>query len=155
MPVTRVPTRTCWVFMASAVKATQPSSWDPLGSDMIGKKWSNVQAVSKLRPSATCQMSTSSPQLTCCGPVWIPNRMALVMGLPSTAGLTFSIDVVEEHVVAEPIGAGEEGAAAVHARHLLDEGHQVVVVVEHGGVDDDVLPGAGLHLEQRLVERLG
>src|ERR1700730_16053221 len=154
MPVTSVPTRTCLVSWASAVMVIHPSSWEPFGSDMIGKKWSNVQAVSNRSPSATCQMLRSSGQVTCCGPVWTPNRMARVISPPcSAARLPFAVDVVEQDIVAQPVGAGEERAAAVHARHLLDERNQVVVIVEHEGVDHDVLAGAALHLQQSLLER--
>src|SRR2546421_9327698 len=57
----------------------------------------------------------------------------------SATGLAFAVDVVEQDVVAEAVRAGKKGATAVHPGHLLDERDQVIVVVEHEGVDHDLL----------------
>src|SRR5438105_12199890 len=140
--------------MASAVSAIQPSNCGPVGSDMIGKKWSKVQAVSNPTASAVCQTSTSSCQVTCWGPVWIPNRIFRSIARPRTSSgrLPLAVDVVEQDVVTQAVGAGKECPAAVHPRHLFDERHQVVVVVQHEGIDHDVLAGAALHLEQGLLK---
>src|SRR5260370_13846643 len=72
----------------------------------------------------------------------------------SATGSALPVDVVEQHVITQPVGAGKESTAAVHPGHLLDERHQVVVVVEHEGVDHDVLAGTALHLEQGLLQGL-
>src|ERR1700730_12916746 len=71
----------------------------------------------------------------------------------SATGFALAVDVVEQHVIAQTVGAREEGPAAVHAGHLLDEGHQVIVVVEHERIYHDALTRAALHLEQRLMKR--
>ena len=51
------------------------------------------------------------------------------------------MDVVHQHVFSQVVGAGEEGAAPVDARHAVYEVHQLVGVLEHEGVDQDVPPG--------------
>ena len=55
--------------------------------------------------------------------------------------LLFLREVVDEQVLAEPVGAGVERAALVDARHALDERAQARAVVEHEGVDRDARAG--------------
>ena len=64
------------------------------------------------------------------------------------------LDEVDEHVVAEGLGRGEERPAPVHLGELLDERPQVAGGVEHERVDADALAGAARHLAQRRVDRL-
>src|SRR5713101_3683502 len=61
-------------------------------------------------------------------------------------------DVVDEDVLAEAVGRGEEGAAMVDARHLLHEGHQGAALLQHEGVDGDALARAALRFLERLLE---
>src|SRR3990172_1911509 len=62
-------------------------------------------------------------------------------------------DVIHEHVLAEALRRGEEGAAAVDLRHLLDERRQHRAPLEHEGVDGDALARAALDFLERLLER--
>src|SRR5215470_7113213 len=82
--------------------------------------------------------STSTPR---CG-------RAVVRRAPSaraTRGAAM-VEEVDQHVVAQRVGVGEEGAPAVDARHALDEVAQVVALVEHEGVDADAVARAPHHL---------
>ena len=54
--------------------------------------------------------------------------------------------VVDEYVLAQALRRRIEDAPLVEPRHLAHKLLQVVVVVEHEGVDDDALVGAALHL---------
>src|SRR5215510_11208063 len=63
------------------------------------------------------------------------------------------IEEVDEHVVAQRVGVGEERAPTVDTRHALDEVAQVVALVEHEGVDADAVARAPHHLLQRLLDR--
>src|SRR5258708_5175615 len=65
--------------------------------------------------------------------------------------LSFVADVVDEEVLAQAIGTGVERAAAIDARHLLDERPQARAVVEHERVDRDPHARDPLHLLQRLL----
>src|SRR5690606_1238372 len=60
-------------------------------------------------------------------------------------------EVVDEQVLAEPVGARVEGAAAVDAGHALDERAEARAVVEHEGVDGDAEARDPFHLLQRLL----
>ena len=60
--------------------------------------------------------------------------------------------VVHQDVLAEALGGGVEDAAFVHFGDLVDELFEVVVAVEHEGVDDDVFLGAAAHFFQRLAD---
>src|SRR5262245_33799997 len=60
-------------------------------------------------------------------------------------------DVVDEEVLAEPVGPGIEGPPLVDARHALDERPEARAVVEHEGVDDDPPAGDALDLFQGLL----
>src|SRR5207249_10429364 len=61
-------------------------------------------------------------------------------------------DVVHQDVLAETLRRSVEDAALVHARDLVHELLQVVVAVQHEGVDDDVLLCAAPDLSQRLTD---
>src|SRR3989304_601492 len=60
--------------------------------------------------------------------------------------------VVHEYVLAQLVGGGVEDAPLVDPRHLVDELLQVVVAVQHEGVDRDPLLSAPLHFLQRLAD---
>src|SRR5437660_5077172 len=62
-------------------------------------------------------------------------------------------DVVDQDVLAQAIGAGEERAALVDAGQLLDELRQHPALLEHERVDRDPLARAALDFLQRLLER--
>src|SRR3990172_6651505 len=64
-------------------------------------------------------------------------------------------DVVHEDVLAQLIRRGVEDATLVDLRHLVDELLQVVVAVQHEGVDGDALLCAPLHFLQGLADRDG
>ena len=49
--------------------------------------------------------------------------------------------IVDEHVLAEAVGAAVEGAAFVDAGEVVDEAAQHRAVVEHEGVDGDAFAG--------------
>src|SRR5438094_6271932 len=61
-------------------------------------------------------------------------------------------DVIDQNVLAKAVGGGVEGTALVDLGELVHELFQVVVAVQHEGVDDDALLRAALHLAQRLAE---
>src|SRR5437588_69212 len=65
------------------------------------------------------------------------------------------LDEVDQHVVAQRLGGGEEGPAPVELGQPLDEGLQIAGGVEHEGVDADPLPGAAGHLGEGRLHRLG
>src|SRR5689334_11750810 len=62
-------------------------------------------------------------------------------------------EVIDQHVLAEMVGAGVERATAVDLRHLFDECAQARRVVEHEGVDDDAFAGDALDFLERLLRR--
>src|SRR5438445_1296020 len=62
-------------------------------------------------------------------------------------------DVVDQDVLAQAIGAGEERAALVDAGQLLDELRQHAALLEHERIDGDPLARAALDFLQRLLER--
>src|SRR3990172_4722776 len=73
-------------------------------------------------------------------------------GVRLRGGAPLVADVVHEHVLAEALRRGEEGAAAVDLRHLLDEGRQHRAPLEHEGVDGDALARAALDLSEGFLQ---
>src|SRR2546422_11493446 len=73
------------------------------------------------------------------------------MALGDVAALV--ADVVDQDVLAEAVGAGEERAALVDAGQLLDELREHPALLEHERVDGDALARAALDFLQRLLER--
>src|SRR5579864_738915 len=73
---------------------------------------------------------------------------------PGSGGPSLRRDVIDQHVIAQPVGTDEERPAAVQPCHLVHELHQVMVRLEHERVDHDVLARAAADFEQSLVERL-
>src|SRR5262245_25905707 len=69
------------------------------------------------------------------------------------AAFALVVEEVDEHVVAEAVGVGEERAPTVDPHHLLDERAEVVTLVEHEGVDADAVARAPHHFLQRLLDR--
>ena len=68
--------------------------------------------------------------------------------------MTFAVEEVDEHVLTERVGRGEEGAAAVEPGHLLDEVAQCGRRIEHERVDTDAVAGAPCHLAHRCFNGL-
>src|SRR5712692_6134153 len=62
------------------------------------------------------------------------------------------VQVVNENVVAQTFGIGEEGATAVDSRDVVDEAHQAVAPFEHERVDAQAFARTAAHFEQRLLE---
>src|SRR5438093_12850438 len=67
-------------------------------------------------------------------------------------GTATRADVVDDDVLAELVGGGEERAAAVDPGHLLDERGKPRGPLEHERVDDDALARAVLDLLQRFFD---
>ena len=65
----------------------------------------------------------------------------------------FLIEIVDEDVVAQPFGIGEEGAAAVDSGDVVDEAHQAVAPFEHERVDAQAFAGAAAYFQERLLQR--
>src|SRR5262249_13357672 len=53
--------------------------------------------------------------------------------------LRLACQIIDENIFAQALWGGEEGAALVELRHLIDELHQAAPSLQHEGVDDDVL----------------
>ena len=68
-------------------------------------------------------------------------------------GVAAVVEEVDQHVVTEGVGVGEEGATTVDVHHALDERPQVVGLVEHERVDADAVARAAHDLLQRLLDR--
>src|SRR5438445_12916758 len=75
---------------------------------------------------------------------------------PPAAGppALLAADVVDQDVLAQPVGRDEERPSFVDARHLVDELCQVWTALEHEGVDNDAVAGAAPNFAQRLLDRL-
>src|SRR4030095_225603 len=81
-------------------------------------------------------------------------RSALTGGSTALRDVTALVtDVVDESVLAEAVGTGEERAALVDAGQLLDELREHPALLEHERVDGDALARAALDFLQRLLER--
>src|SRR5207247_10671745 len=61
--------------VARAARAVEPARQGPVGSEKMGRKWSNTQAVSKPKVSISCQRESISCQEVCCCGVWMPKRI--------------------------------------------------------------------------------
>src|SRR3954454_6559387 len=62
-------------------------------------------------------------------------------------------DVIDQDVFAEAIRRGDEDAAGVDPRQVVDELHHVRRALEHEGVNGDAVTRAADDLAQRLLER--
>src|SRR5712691_8786634 len=62
-------------------------------------------------------------------------------------------DEVDDDVLAQLLGGGEERTAVVDAGHVLDEAREVRAALQHERVDRDALARAALHFLQRLLKR--
>ena len=69
--------------------------------------------------------------------------------------LSFVVQKVDQHVVAQVLWGRKEGPSAVQLAHLFDELTEVRIRVEHEGVDDDVLFGTQHHLTQCGIAGFG
>ena len=67
-------------------------------------------------------------------------------GKPSRHRLALRADVVDQDVFSQPLRRRKERPAAIDPRHLLDEGGEHIALLEHEGVDRDVLARAPLNL---------
>src|SRR3712207_4026586 len=68
-------------------------------------------------------------------------------------GLALAVDIIHQDVLAEVLRLGEEGAAVVELRDLVDEVGQVIAALQHEGVDRDVVLGAADDLLEGLLDR--
>src|SRR5438093_9549956 len=114
---------------------------------------SRCTAVSKQRGTTVSASARSYPRYS-----WVTARRRLKREASGGAGAPLALgalllDEVDEHVAAERVGRGEEGAAAVELGQALDEVPQVAVGVEHERVDADLLPRAAGDRLQRGVDR--
>src|SRR5713226_2688448 len=78
------------------------------------------------------------------------------ISIPSSSGsdaLALPRHVVDEQVLAEPVGPGVERPSPVDPCHALDEGAETRAVVEHERVDHDAATADALDLLQRLLGR--
>ena len=62
---------------------------------------------------------------------------------------------VDEDVIAQVVGAGEERPAAVHLSHSFDELAEVAIWVEHEDIDTDVFLGGSSDFFQGGFYRFG
>ena len=81
------------------------------------------------------------------------DRLLMVGGIRiETDNAEVILEEVDEYIVAEGVGCGEESTSAVELHHPLDEVAQVVALVEHKRVDADPVPRAAHDLFQRLFD---
>src|SRR5581483_7730624 len=125
---------------SSSMRHTHTRTLPPLASHFSTKRHYQVCRAGFCRPRhdprrTTCRHTLASD----------PKRLGALNALALLR------EVIDEEVLAEPVGARVERAALVDARHSLDEGPQARAVVEHERVDDDAPPGDPLDLLQRLL----
>src|ERR1700722_6389688 len=63
----------------------------------------------------------------------------------------FLRQIIDQHILAQMVGASVERASAIDLRHLLDESAEAWRVVEHKGVDRDPLARHPFNFLQSLL----